>query len=352
MFAVCSIDDSYENICVPMKWFKSINLSAHINQAVNAAELLTVFYSTDKSKYPDFSLPISKNLNDNDSCYRVRLQKFFGKHAFNLKFKTHKNTHNLNFTDSEDGATIFKHRKRSVMPKVYSELKIRKTVNVEDIEWPSEAPILPDPKIATRNEISRKMNAMNKIYIDLSEEELEIVQNLLQDDAVDNFSDPSDFGEITAANNTESTSWDAQNATAVENPVASNESGDSDATYCSFVEDVVNQNVDGQLSSDDEEQSEGDPTASNFLFTPPILCSLNNSVPSYLQRMDPKLFNKLVANTNQLPNIQGESSQNEESPNKDEAEVDADDLKHKLNVMHLHFPGTCVFVSHFCLKKI
>lgn len=116
------------------------------------------------------------------------------------------------------------------------------------------------------------MNAMNKIYIDLSEEELEIVQNLLQDDAVDDLLDPNDIGEITAANeNSQSTSWDAQNSTAVGDSVASNGNDDSDATYCSFVEDVVAENVDDQIS-DDEEQSGEDPTASNFLFTPPILC--------------------------------------------------------------------------------
>ena len=79
LFAAAIIESSKEFIVVPMKWIQCINLFDALKSGVNCAQTIIVFHSLDKQANPNFELPPSQQFRETDSCYLVRILKFFGK---------------------------------------------------------------------------------------------------------------------------------------------------------------------------------------------------------------------------------------------------------------------------------
>lgn len=82
MHIVVCLEDSVENVVIPVKWLQKVDLVDTANNAVNQLKSAVVFYCNDSSRQPDFSLPIKRGFQpDEPSCYKARIVKFYGKNA-------------------------------------------------------------------------------------------------------------------------------------------------------------------------------------------------------------------------------------------------------------------------------
>lgn len=79
MFAVVTTEREFQNIVIPVKWIKSVNLFETGKDGVNCEQKCIFFHSKDKTKGPDFSTEISVSFDLNgDCCYIGFIRKYFG----------------------------------------------------------------------------------------------------------------------------------------------------------------------------------------------------------------------------------------------------------------------------------
>lgn len=77
-------------------------------------------------------------------------------------------------------------RKRPIIPRTYYPKRTRQTIQPSDNSTAqSELIDEQDPKREIRLEIANKMNALNNMYIDLTDEEIACIQDILQDDDIE-----------------------------------------------------------------------------------------------------------------------------------------------------------------------
>lgn len=99
-----------------------------------------------------------------------------------------------------------------------------------------------------------------------------------------------------------------------------------------------------QFNSSEQNQQSNESCASNSesmqMFSPPNRVAVSTpSVPDFFRLLEPKGYEKLCQQTSS-------------NVTKKEEEVTADAVKHKLNIMHLMFPGDCTFVSSWFNKYV
>lgn len=85
MWLVVILTKSLENLVVPIKWVKSLNVTELIKGGVNSLEIQTVFYSP-KDEPADFNLQRDQlDYNENSrGCFKARIHKFYGKRVKNI----------------------------------------------------------------------------------------------------------------------------------------------------------------------------------------------------------------------------------------------------------------------------
>lgn len=82
MFAVITLEKSFDVFTIPVEWVKGFDLLNAVNEGINCSESLVVFLSNDEKTTPNFSTPISLFYNFIDSgCFSARLNKFFSKYC-------------------------------------------------------------------------------------------------------------------------------------------------------------------------------------------------------------------------------------------------------------------------------
>lgn len=81
LYLVVNLTGLKKNVCVPDFWCDSFDLAKQINEGLNRNENHLVFFSSDLSKEPDFSLPVSKEKFDDttDNCYFGKIIRTFSK---------------------------------------------------------------------------------------------------------------------------------------------------------------------------------------------------------------------------------------------------------------------------------
>lgn len=81
LYLVVHLNGLQKNVCVPDFWCDSFNLAQQINEGLNRNVNHLIFYSSDLTKEPDFSLPILNGRFDdaNDHCYFGKVIRTFSK---------------------------------------------------------------------------------------------------------------------------------------------------------------------------------------------------------------------------------------------------------------------------------
>lgn len=80
MFIAVTLAVSLKNIYVPDKWINKFHLAEDANCGVNSRLMRIVYFSADKAKSADFSLPLNQNFDETrDGCYNAYIIKYFGK---------------------------------------------------------------------------------------------------------------------------------------------------------------------------------------------------------------------------------------------------------------------------------
>lgn len=68
-----------ENLWIPGKFVYNVNLAHGLNDGVGHNNNRLIFYSSDKTKQPNFLLPIATTLNtDQDACHMAKIVKAYG----------------------------------------------------------------------------------------------------------------------------------------------------------------------------------------------------------------------------------------------------------------------------------
>lgn len=206
--------------------------------------------------------------------------------------------------DTKTEAEDYQLKKRRILPMAYSQQKVERAerntsasmqTNIEPIDEDE----VDEQKAAVRMEIAQKINAMNELFIDLDENEIDAMQDIIADDEMDITPD----AEVVFAE------------MGTEFPLSSNSNIDSQAL------EIVPNN--------DRENS---PPAN--IETPPRAHSPETPSPSFIRDNMP-----LTALTTH--NAALESLQLTNVPNI----VDENDISSYLPVMQYHFDGKCIIVS-------
>lgn len=75
MFFVVTLNlknNSRRNVCIPMHWCLGIDMQSVYNGGVDKRRNLKIFFSKQKSRIPNFNLPIRDEFVDEDACYIAR----------------------------------------------------------------------------------------------------------------------------------------------------------------------------------------------------------------------------------------------------------------------------------------
>lgn len=166
------------------------------------------FFSLDTNKDADFALPIKDSFDETaDACYLVRPNKFYGKSTdfvYSYHFSTHLNSvksiimfcvvisQNLTSKDDEKEANMALEKKRSILPKVYSEAKKQRARRINALAEPEIEEEIMDPEIEGKAElrslIQQKMHTMDAIFMDLTTDDIQNIQDVLDesDDELNN----------------------------------------------------------------------------------------------------------------------------------------------------------------------
>lgn len=81
LYLVAHLTGLKKIVRIPDFWCDSFDLAKQINEGLNRNSNHLIFYSSDISKEPDFSLPVLKGKFDdeNDHCYFGKIVKTFSK---------------------------------------------------------------------------------------------------------------------------------------------------------------------------------------------------------------------------------------------------------------------------------
>lgn len=81
LYLIASLNGLKKNVLIPDFWCDSFDLAKQINEGLNRNENHLIFFSSDLTKEPDFSLPVLKEKFDSDAdhCYFGKTIKAFSK---------------------------------------------------------------------------------------------------------------------------------------------------------------------------------------------------------------------------------------------------------------------------------
>lgn len=71
-----------KNVVIPYEWCDSFDWASQLNGGLNRNENHLIFFSSDSTKWPDFSLHVQKGKfdPDNDHCYFGKIIKAFSEY--------------------------------------------------------------------------------------------------------------------------------------------------------------------------------------------------------------------------------------------------------------------------------
>lgn len=81
MFLLITFDTG-KSAVIPIKWVEKMHLAECGNGGVNSDVIVRIFCSPDKTKIPNYNLPVADVFDENiDACYFVHPNQFFGESA-------------------------------------------------------------------------------------------------------------------------------------------------------------------------------------------------------------------------------------------------------------------------------
>lgn len=72
-------NEAKKNVWIPAHWCMGFNMSSVYNNGIVKTEDLTIFYSKNKKKVPNFSLKLMDEFVTEDACYIARFKSCKGK---------------------------------------------------------------------------------------------------------------------------------------------------------------------------------------------------------------------------------------------------------------------------------
>lgn len=73
-------------VVVPLKYIFKLDLAKSLNYRINRNQKHILFWSTDLSKEPNFTLPLDARFDENDACFYARFLKVFSKYTCFLHY--------------------------------------------------------------------------------------------------------------------------------------------------------------------------------------------------------------------------------------------------------------------------